>query len=330
MPPVLNVHALPTLVAEGELADGLVVVIDVLRAATTITTALAAGCVARYQAAGANIDLIHRGMRDGYKAGALQAGLERAHGEFIAIFDADFLPQRDFLQQTIPYFVDDPDLGMVQTRWGHLNADYTPLTRAQAISLDKHFAIHGNRQGLSLGGVAIGWLAHILSEGDHRMNHVQGWAEQRLGTLRLGIGQPVRALDFSDDRLEIVLRALSDDSRWDRFEEALNRHLLKGSEIRPVVMAIEDLHWIDESSEERFKSLLGSISGARVFLIFTYRPEYVHTWGKKSYHSQVNLNRLSNRESLAMVAHLLGTEDMSSDLEELKKASFLIITFPRR
>ena len=77
-----------------------------------------------------------------------------------------------------------------------------------------------------------------------------------------------------------------------------------------MVMAVEDLHWIDKSSEERFKSLLEIISGARVFLIFTYRPEFVHTWGGRSYHSQVNLNRLSNRESLAMVAHLLATEDI--------------------
>ncbi|GAG37965.1 unnamed protein product, partial [marine sediment metagenome] len=62
--------------------------------------------------------------------------------------------------------------------------------------------------------------------------------------------------------------------------------------------------------------LLESIPGARVLLIFTYRPEFVHTWGAKSYHSQVNLNRLSNRESLMMVSHLLGTEELDTDLEE--------------
>jgi predicted ATPase len=82
-------------------------------------------------------------------------------------------------------------------------------------------------------------------------------------------------------------------------------------------MAIEDLHWIDKSSEDTLMALLDSISGERVFLIFTYRPEYIHTWGAKSYHSQVNLNRLSNRESLAMVSHLLGTEDFEKELEEL-------------
>jgi predicted ATPase len=110
---------------------------------------------------------------------------------------------------------------------------------------------------------------------------------------------------------------LSPEAIKDRIIEALNRNTIKASEIRPVIMAIEDLHWIDKSSEDRLKSLLGIISGARIFLIFTYRPEYVHTWGTKSYHNQVNLNRLSNSECLAMAAYLLGTENIDADLEEL-------------
>ena len=109
---------------------------------------------------------------------------------------------------------------------------------------------------------------------------------------------------------------MSPEARRVRIIEALNRIVLKSSEIRSLIVAIEDLHWIDKSSEERFKSLLDSISGARVFLIFTYRPEFVHTWGGKSYHSQVNLNRLSNRESLAMMIYLLGTDAIESGLEE--------------
>jgi class 3 adenylate cyclase/tetratricopeptide (TPR) repeat protein len=110
--------------------------------------------------------------------------------------------------------------------------------------------------------------------------------------------------------------SLSPEARRDRIIEALNRIVLKGSEMRPLIIAIEDLHWIDKSSEESYKSLLDSISGARVFLIFTYRPEFVHTWGGRSYHSQLNLNRLFNRESLNMVRHLLGTNDIDNDLEE--------------
>lgn len=99
--------------------------------------------------------------------------------------------------------------------------------------LDKHFSTHGNWQGLSLGGVAMGWLTHILSEGDHRMSHVQRWAAQRLETLQNRLAQPVCGLDFADDRLEIVLRTLSDDKRWDGFESALNQRLLRVYELRP-------------------------------------------------------------------------------------------------
>jgi len=110
---------------------------------------------------------------------------------------------------------------------------------------------------------------------------------------------------------------MSPEARKDRTMGAIKRIVLKGSEIRPLILAIEDLHWVDKSSEEFFKDLLENIPGSRVFLIFTFRPEFVHTWGGRSYHSQVNLNRLSNRESLAVVAHLLGTEGIDRDLEEL-------------
>jgi len=110
---------------------------------------------------------------------------------------------------------------------------------------------------------------------------------------------------------------MSPEGRKDRTMEAVKRIVLKGSEIRPLILAYEDLHWVDKNSEDVLKYSLESIPGARVLLIFTYRPEFVHTWGGKSFHSQVTLNRLSNRESLAMVAHLLGTEDIDRDLEEL-------------
>jgi class 3 adenylate cyclase/tetratricopeptide (TPR) repeat protein len=110
---------------------------------------------------------------------------------------------------------------------------------------------------------------------------------------------------------------LSPEARKERIIDALNRLVLGGAANRPIVIAIEDLHWIDKISEQRFKSLLDCMSGSRVFLIFTYRPEFVHTWGAKSYHSQLNLNRLSNRESLAMVTYLLGAKNIDSGLEEL-------------
>jgi class 3 adenylate cyclase/tetratricopeptide (TPR) repeat protein len=109
---------------------------------------------------------------------------------------------------------------------------------------------------------------------------------------------------------------LSPEAKKDRIIEALKQIVLKGSEIRPLIQAYEDLHWVDKSSEEVLKYILENIPGARVLMIFTYRPEFVQTWGAKSYHSQVTLNRLSNRESLAMATHLLGAEQIESALEE--------------
>jgi len=111
--------------------------------------------------------------------------------------------------------------------------------------------------------------------------------------------------------------SISPEEKKVRFMEALKRIVLKSSEIRPVIMAIEDLHWIDNSSEEVLKDLFESIAGSRVLLIFTYRPEFVHTWGGRSYHNQLNLNRLSNRESLGVVSHLLNTTELDNDLEDL-------------
>jgi len=122
-------------------------------------------------------------------------------------------------------------------------------------------------------------------------------------------------LSVKDSGIEKI--AMSPEARKDRTLGSLKRIVLKGSEIRPLIMAIEDLHWIDKSSEQSLEDLLGSIAGSRVFLIFTYRPEYVHIWGSRSYHSQVNLNRLSNRDSLAMMTHILGTADIESELEEM-------------
>lgn len=114
--------------------------IQVLDDSTDETVQIAQRCVAEGRAQGFNIQWLHRKNREGYKAGALRAGLEVAAGEYFAIFDADFIPPRNFLTRTLPYF-DDPKIGMVQTRWGHINRDYSMLTRLQAIGLDGHFVV---------------------------------------------------------------------------------------------------------------------------------------------------------------------------------------------
>jgi class 3 adenylate cyclase/tetratricopeptide (TPR) repeat protein len=111
--------------------------------------------------------------------------------------------------------------------------------------------------------------------------------------------------------------SISPDAKKEQMMEVIRLFTLKGSAIRPLITAYEDLHWADKSSEEALKNVLESIPAARVLMIFTYRPDFVHTWGGKSYHNQVNLNRLPNRETLSMVANLLGTEKIHSDLEDL-------------
>ena len=109
---------------------------------------------------------------------------------------------------------------------------------------------------------------------------------------------------------------ISPKGKKDRILAIYREFVSKASGIKPLVMVFEDLHWIDESSEEVLKYVLEGILGERVLLLFTYRPEFVHTWGAKSYHSQVNLNRFSNRESLAMVTNILGTEQIERTLQE--------------
>ena len=122
-------------------------------------------------------------------------------------------------------------------------------------------------------------------------------------------------LSVKDSGIDLI--PMSPEAKKDRINGAIKRIVLKGSEVRPLIIAFEDLHWLDKSSEDVVRSHLESIPGSRVLLIFTYRPEFVHTWGSKSYHNQLTLHRLSNRESHQMVRYLLGTKEIEKALEEL-------------
>jgi cellulose synthase/poly-beta-1,6-N-acetylglucosamine synthase-like glycosyltransferase len=142
--------------------------IQVLDDSTDETTSVAERAVRRNAASGVNITYLHRTDRRGYKAGALEAGLRVARGQYIAIFDADFIPTRDFLMKTVPFFA-DPKVAMVQARWGHINEDYSLLTKIQAILLDGHFVLeHGgrNRSGLffNFNGTAGIWRRTAIGD----------------------------------------------------------------------------------------------------------------------------------------------------------------------
>jgi cellulose synthase/poly-beta-1,6-N-acetylglucosamine synthase-like glycosyltransferase len=142
--------------------------IQVLDDSTDETRDIAELAVRRQAARGFAITYLHRTDRTGYKAGALDAALKVARGQFIAIFDADFVPPSDFLTRTVPYF-ENPRLALVQARWGHLNRDYSLLTQIQAILLDGHFVLeHGgrNRSGcfFNFNGTAGVWRREAIGD----------------------------------------------------------------------------------------------------------------------------------------------------------------------
>ncbi len=141
--------------------------IQVLDDSTDDTTIIAASRIDFFRSAGFNIEHICRPNRTGFKAGALQNGIERSSGEFIAIFDADFIPNPDFLRETLPHF--RKETGMVQTRWGYINAKQSLLTRAQEIGLNSHFNIDqgGRNKGgyfISFNGTAGIWRKSCITD----------------------------------------------------------------------------------------------------------------------------------------------------------------------
>lgn len=152
--------------------------VQILDDSDDTTVELAARLAAQYRARGLNVVHLHRSGREGFKAGALAVGLAQAHGDFIAIFDADFVPPPDFLRRTLPAFA-DPRVGCVEARWGHLNPDYSLLTQAQAVLLDAHFVVEQPARQASgafisfngSGGIwrrrcleEVGWSADTITE----------------------------------------------------------------------------------------------------------------------------------------------------------------------
>ncbi len=186
--------------------------IQILDDSTDETVDIVRMAVAHWQAQGVNIYHITRPNRDGFKAGALQNGLAQAKGEFIAMFDADFVPPPDFLQRTLPYF--EPDIAFVQTRWGHVNRDYSLLTFLQSLAIDAHFVVEqfarwNGRYWFNFNGTAGiwrrqaladagGWTADTLTE-DLDISYralLRGWRARYLRDVEVPAELPVSIVAF--------------------------------------------------------------------------------------------------------------------------------------
>ena len=142
--------------------------IQVLDDSTDDTRVITASCAEELRSRGFDVELIHRPDRVGFKAGALETGLESATGDFVCILDADFVPQPELLKRTVHFFT-DPKVGMIQTRWGHLNRCYSMLTRVQAMFLDGHLLLEQTARSRSgrffnFNGTAGLWRRSCIEE----------------------------------------------------------------------------------------------------------------------------------------------------------------------
>ncbi|MCC6298161.1 MAG: glycosyltransferase family 2 protein [Anaerolineales bacterium] len=268
--------------------------IQVLDDSTDETVSLVARSVDRVRARGVQIHHLHRTDRQGFKAGALAHGLQTAQGEFIAVFDADFVPRPDFLKRLLPYF-DADDIAFVQARWGHLNGGYSLLTFLQSLSLDAHFAVEQlarSQLGLwfNFNGTAGvwrkaaivdsgGWKAETLTE-DLDLSYrafLRGWRARYAGEVEAPSELPVSFTAFRRQQhrwahggFDCAIRYIpqiwkSDASLARKIQASLH---LTGYLIHLLLFACVFLYPLVVAISERYTGLI-SLFGVAVVFNFT-------------------------------------------------------------
>lgn len=255
--------------------------IQVLDDSTDDTVEIIAKLIEALKLEGFNIHHIRRSDRVGFKAGALQYGLEICSGEFIAIFDADFMPQPDFLIKTIPSF-SKKNVGMVQTRWGHTNENYSLLTRLQAFGLDAHFSVEQTGRNfansfINFNGTAGVWRKKTIIDAG-------GWSADTLTEdLDLSYRAQMKNWDFvylenivSPAELPVIMSAVkSQQYRWNKgaaetARKNLGKVLQSNASITRKIHAV--LHLLNSSVF--ICVLLASMLSVPILYIKDYKPEF--------------------------------------------------------
>lgn len=255
--------------------------IQVLDDSTDDTVAITATHIESLRKKGIDITHIRRKERTGFKAGALQYGLDICKGEFVAVFDADFLPSEDFLLKTVPAFSDEK-IGMVQTRWGHVNEDYSLLTRLQAFGLDAHFSVEQTGRNyansfINFNGTAGIWRKTTIIDAG-------GWSADTLTEdLDLSYRAQLKGWKFnymqdviSPAELPIIMSAVkSQQYRWNKGAAETARKNL-GKVLRSNATITSKIHAVFHllNSSVFINILLASILSVPMLYIKEYNPRF--------------------------------------------------------
>jgi cellulose synthase/poly-beta-1,6-N-acetylglucosamine synthase-like glycosyltransferase len=319
--------------------------IQVLDDSTDETTAIARRAVEHYRALGYDIHHLHRTDRTGFKAGALDAGLRTASGEFILIFDADFVAPPDVLEKTLGHF-EDPQVGMVQTRWGHINREYSLLTEVQSIMLDGHFVMeHGarSRSGrfFNFNGTAGIWRREVIADAggwqhdtlteDLDLSYraqMKGWRFVYLPDLVCPAELPVEMNAFKTQQQrwakgsvqvcrKLLPRVLASDLPWHQKVEAtfhLTANLayplmvLLAGLMFPAIVMRYDMGWAEMLIVD-VPIFLAATASVCSFYVFSQKEQFPCTWKAKARYIPAVLGvgiGLSINNALAVVEGLFG------------------------
>lgn len=289
--------------------------IQVLDDSTDQTATIVGKLVSQLQREGINIDHLHRSNRNGYKAGALKEAMDSATGEYLAIFDADFVPQPDYLKLMVPWF--QPEVGFVQARWGHLNRNHSILTRTQSIFIDAHFTLEQiarSRSGLffNFNGTAGiwrrealesvgGWSADTLTE-DVDLSYrtmMAGWEAVYVNDVEVPAELPVSAQGFRRQQhrwargsLECAIKLLP--SVW-RLDAPLSQKLaatfhLTGYSIHFLILGLVILYPMILLLTPTYPWLIGLGGAAMVFALTSLVPSAFFVAGQLQANNRLNVS----------------------------------------